>query len=995
MAIEQIDSFLSEGAKKDFELIKEGAGKLREVGNTIIDINKKVQEIESRRSATVKELKENLKLLDQTNDKLVKQQGQMLKLSKENEALKQKQIDTDAKLLKLMQQEEKVRQNEIKTIELLIRQKKREEEELKKNKKALEDASDAYKQLDLEHKKLERDAKILGVVYGATSKEFLDAANAANQVGKKLKEIDAAIGNHRRNVGNYSSMWNGLGMSVQQVFRELPNLAQSFQLFTLSVSNNLPILADEIKRVRLENKALIANGKPTVSLFKQITAAIFSWQTALTIAITVLVAYSKEIGEFIKGTDSAKEKLKNASKEIQATFSEEAHMLQVLKARFEDTTTSMDDKKEIIDELNKKYKDQVDKIKSVSDAEEFFTKKTPLIINALMLRAKAEAALLTIREESSKQLKLESDPSGALTGLEKAAIATRSFVKWLSGISKGSLSEIYNWDVVTNGANKANEELQKSRVLTDDLLKQYIKFQNEASKLDVLGGFDTGGGADKDKKAKREKQFKEFYDQYVLSLKERNEAQKEYDSRQIEQGLSTNKQIIDDEKAFLEDRLKALEEYYSLKSKQLIVDMQSEVKTLQEERKVLLQKQKDFEAGRLKLTELQQKALTNEIETNKIKQRDINLKWENQMIDDEIESNKKRLELIKKVSAEQAKAVLEELDSIAANYKYTGRSRKDSIGVLNEQLDLLKNAVLVFKAMGLETSILESNIDKISAALGKLGSRMSLEEFKKAISGIVTLVNSTMDLVHEMQNIVRDVYKHKIENLERESQLIKENSDKEIESIQKQALTEEEKEKRIRDAKAKSDAQEKVIAQRLRLERIKQAKFDRVANIGDAIAKGALAVLQAIATLPPPYSYIVAGISGALATAQIARVIATPIPSYADGTLDHIGGMARVGEAGSELIVTPDGKMRKVSKETILDLPRHTRVYNEEQLRDMGMIYPRIFKDMKEDYNFKRLENVFSDGFRTLNRTLINKNMVVNNKISAHDMYKLRHTNGK
>lgn len=62
----------------------------------------------------------------------------------------------------------------------------------------------------------------------------------------KIKQLDASIGNHQRNVDNYASSWNGLSFSIQQVARELPSLAVSPQTFFLAISNNLPILADQL-----------------------------------------------------------------------------------------------------------------------------------------------------------------------------------------------------------------------------------------------------------------------------------------------------------------------------------------------------------------------------------------------------------------------------------------------------------------------------------------------------------------------------------------------------------------------------------------------------------------------------------------------------------------------------------------------------------------------------------------------------------------------------
>ena len=61
------------------------------------------------------------------------------------------------------------------------------------------------------------------------------------QADAKIKELDATIGNHQRNVGNYVKGYNGLNMSVQQIVRELPSAAMGLNMFFLAISNNLPI----------------------------------------------------------------------------------------------------------------------------------------------------------------------------------------------------------------------------------------------------------------------------------------------------------------------------------------------------------------------------------------------------------------------------------------------------------------------------------------------------------------------------------------------------------------------------------------------------------------------------------------------------------------------------------------------------------------------------------------------------------------------------------
>lgn len=96
------------------------------------------------------------------------------------------------------------------------------------------------------------------------------------QADAKIKQLDATIGNHQRNVGNYASGWNGLNMSVQQIVRELPAATMGLNMFFLAISNNLPILTDEIKRAREANEQLKKSGQSTVPVWKQLVGSIFS-----------------------------------------------------------------------------------------------------------------------------------------------------------------------------------------------------------------------------------------------------------------------------------------------------------------------------------------------------------------------------------------------------------------------------------------------------------------------------------------------------------------------------------------------------------------------------------------------------------------------------------------------------------------------------------------------------------------------------------------------
>ena len=115
----------------------------------------------------------------------------------------------------------------------------------------------------------------------------------------KVKELDASMGIHTRKVGDYASGFNMLGFQIQQVAREFPALAYGPQAFFAAISNNFPMLADEVAKVIKEVRALRAAGEAYVPVWKQIAKSIISWQTLLVAGVTVLTLYGKEITNWV------------------------------------------------------------------------------------------------------------------------------------------------------------------------------------------------------------------------------------------------------------------------------------------------------------------------------------------------------------------------------------------------------------------------------------------------------------------------------------------------------------------------------------------------------------------------------------------------------------------------------------------------------------------------------------------------------------------------
>ena len=200
-------------------------------------------------------------------------------------------------------------------------------------------------------------------------------AAAIDKVEAKVKELTEQmrkLGETAENtsavpsgVTQASRQYNGLHMSVQQIARELPAATMGLNMFFLAISNNLPILTDEIKRAKAANEELKASGQSTVPVWRQLVSSIFSWQTALMVAITVLSMYGKEIVSWIGGLFKSKdaleasrleqERLNKSMADARSSAAKEAASLRVLYAMTQNAGASMKERTAAVRELQSQY----------------------------------------------------------------------------------------------------------------------------------------------------------------------------------------------------------------------------------------------------------------------------------------------------------------------------------------------------------------------------------------------------------------------------------------------------------------------------------------------------------------------------------------------------------------------------------------------------------------------------------------------------------------
>ena len=243
---------------------------------------------------------------------------------------------------------------------------------------------------------------------------------------------------------------------------------------------------------------------------------------------------------------------------------------------------------------------------------------------------------------------------------------------------------------------------------------------------------------------------------------------------------------------------------------------------------------------------------------------------------------------------------------------------------------------------------------KIAEQLQKLKADLAEEEAEAEIAAINSVTKADEKAQKERQknlkkwlqtasqavgaigSLVSTVYDGQIDRIEEEQDANDEKYEKDVERYEKQAeqgaISEEEAEARKRSAKAATEAKNEELEKKKQEIAHKQAVWEKATSIAQAGIATALAITEALPNIP--LSILI----GALGAIQVATILATPIPSYAEGTKDgaHPCGKALVGDAGKHEVVMYAGKAWVTpDTPTLVDLPKGAQVFPDVSSIDL------------------------------------------------------------
>lgn len=742
--------------------------------------------------------------------------------------------------------------------------------------------------LNLEYRELAIQKEITGRLTDAESKRYTFLEGKIRKYDTTLKTVDASMGRYTRNVGNYTSGFNPLNNAINQLGREAPAFANSLQTGFMAISNNLPALFDALKGINDQNKQLSAQGKPTVSVFRQMAAAVFSLQTALSVGVTLLTIYGADIVSAFSGSSKVIDEHKDKVNQLQSTYTEQAVTLSVVDKAINDTTTSQG-------EFNNALKIAEQNGISLNAIEEA-RKGNLYLINkeiqdniALSIRqAKAQALVQLIVENEIETAKKRRELGQSTQSTWRNLLRTLELVQTgTSGFDNMQLKAISDLE----NANKEYYDMLKELGL-DSLIQDKKETQS------------------KQKKAEEEKDFlaslyeyrKLVRDAEIRSLQELYDEQLKYYSEREDASNKINDLEVQGAEYRRLESLRILERQNQEETRELRRKLANNEITQANYNAVILSMEKDLRNKQDIVTEEYFKELYDATKNNTDRQ--LKLIQEEQ---------KAREEYVEKYEGDGLRVL--DVDKMVDDFREQRAEReKKRLKELRKETD-------------------DYLAGFVSTAFDEFGFKATYNLLKVQENGKTTFQN-LIDGAESTGEAMRVAFTSGLEVIQEAYNFLKQNTQAQYDAMYSQL----DQQKRIADGFATTEAAkaeiERQYEERRREIRRKELQAQKEQAIFNAVINTAQAVTASLPNIP--LSVIV----GALGAAQIALIAARDIPAYKDGTGNqtHPGGLALVGDGGKHELIWQPSKGYSVSPDTdtIMNLEKGSKVFPD--LTKTGLI---------------------------------------------------------
>ena len=313
------------------------------------------------------------------------------------------------------------------------------------------------------------------------------------EINTQLKTLDASRGNFQRNVGNYSSAFDGMNSSMGEVIKKFPSLNSGIESFIGGLSESLPRLIESISTLKEGVQEAVESGAKGVTVGGQIIKSLFSMNTVLLIvmsALQLIIANWVKISKLWKDT-SPQEKAEEAIEAMNKAIERQQNLLR------EQNTEAL-----------RQYTAELRNVGGDADkAREALGRYNQALRDNALAQAETNKATASEREQA---LALE----------EARARARIEELKRTQGIAEDMLGE---GDVYDNAISKAEEALEEIIKLRSEAKAELDKYTESAVKAEndiVKAQVDADIKRVEDAKKRREEEAQAYVDLWVKTFEQ-------------------------------------------------------------------------------------------------------------------------------------------------------------------------------------------------------------------------------------------------------------------------------------------------------------------------------------------------------------------------------------------------------------------------------------------------------------------------------------------
>ena len=693
----------------------------------------------------------------------------------------------------------------------------------------------------------------------------------------------------------------------------MPAFAVSASTGFLALSNNIPILADEIKRVSDNVAEMRAQGKQVPSVMSQILSSFLSWQTLLSVGVTLLTLYGKELVEFTvsmfssaKAVDSAKIALESYKEALESSdFKNAYESVAKVKTAFDLFKQGVISSETALKTYNTELGSTMGKTNDLNKAESIFNAQARNFVEATTAKMQANILFAKSSQLVAEVLELETRKSVGWVEDLKAYIQTGAvFGKMWRALNNDGLGEVGVYNKVME--NRSNEAKAKRDEITANLTEAEKLMKTFSEKSTNLN-FDTNKETDK---------------KSADYTKDRLQAEYELAKAILERGQLESK-IQGDINKYNEQALELLELEFDYQTK--LTDL--EVKDLETKNKTKLKLVEEYGKNVLDLLNSQNEESKKKFEEDyknwsdeQKKKADDYKKLEDERIRKlrtayELEFMEYEEMLVNEQNGSKASFIIKQnqLDSWITLQRETYAQGSDEL-LLAEKEYQLRSLEIEAQRVAQINSMRErlANMGKENASFEQFGfgsldmfseftedgknvwleSIKQMETWGEKASAIAATVKAVMtDVFAQISEANAQYYEQQFANLEKEKDL---------------AIT------FAGENVAGKEAIEKQYAEKKRQLQQKQAQDEKKIAILSAIVNTATAVVSMLAEVPWPANIVMAGLVGVMGAVQIAKIASTPIPQFYTGTDNAPEGWALTQERGAETILDKNGNVKSL-----------------------------------------------------------------------------------